>query len=34
VDVIEIVDFARSNGMQVAAQRTGHNAEPLAARTT
>jgi hypothetical protein len=28
-DVIEIVDFARSNGMQVAAQRTGHNAEPL-----
>jgi hypothetical protein len=28
-DVIEIVDFARSNGMQLAAQRTGHNAEPL-----
>jgi FAD/FMN-containing dehydrogenase len=28
-DVIEIVDFARSNGMQVGAQRTGHNAEPL-----
>jgi FAD binding domain/Berberine and berberine like len=28
-DVVEIVDFARSNGMQVAAQRTGHNAEPL-----
>ena len=28
-DVIEIVDFARSNGIQVAAQRTGHNAEPL-----
>jgi FAD binding domain/Berberine and berberine like len=30
-DVIEIVDFARANGMQVAAQRTGHNAEPLGA---
>ncbi len=31
-DVIEIVDFARANGMQVAAQRTGHNAEPLGAQ--
>ena len=30
-DVIEIVDFARANGMQVAAQRTGHNAAPLGA---
>ena len=30
-DVIEIIDFARANGMQVAAQRTGHNAEPLGA---
>jgi len=30
-DVIEIVEFARANGMQVAAQRTGHNAEPLGA---
>jgi FAD/FMN-containing dehydrogenase len=28
-DVITIVDFARANGMQVAPQRTGHNAEPL-----
>jgi hypothetical protein len=30
-DVIEIVAFARANGLQVAAQRTGHNAEPLGA---
>jgi hypothetical protein len=30
-DVIEIVEFARANGMQVAAQRTGHNAGPLGA---
>ena len=30
-DVIEIVEFARANGMQVAAQRTGHNADPLGA---
>ncbi|HKP19850.1 MAG TPA: FAD-binding oxidoreductase [Gaiellaceae bacterium] len=29
-DVIAIVDFARENGMQVTAQRTGHNAEPMA----
>ncbi|MGE5275133.1 MAG: FAD-binding oxidoreductase [Verrucomicrobiota bacterium] len=28
-DVISIVQFAKANGMQVAAQRTGHNAEPL-----
>jgi FAD/FMN-containing dehydrogenase len=30
-DVIQIVAFARANGMQAAAQRTGHNAEPLGA---
>jgi FAD/FMN-containing dehydrogenase len=30
-DVIAIVEFAGANGMQVAAQRTGHNAEPLGA---
>ena len=30
-DVIAIVEFARANGMQVAAQRTGHNAEPIGA---
>ena len=30
-DVIEVVDFARENGLQVAPQRTGHNAEPLGA---
>jgi hypothetical protein len=30
-DVTTIVEFARANGMQVAAQRTGHNAEPLGA---
>ena len=28
-DVVTIVNFARENGMQVAPQRTGHNAEPL-----
>jgi FAD/FMN-containing dehydrogenase len=28
-DVIEIVDYARERGLQVAPQRTGHNAEPL-----
>jgi FAD/FMN-containing dehydrogenase len=28
-DVIAVVDFAREHGMQVAPQRTGHNAEPL-----
>jgi FAD/FMN-containing dehydrogenase len=28
-DVIQIVEFASANGMQIAAQRTGHNAEPL-----
>ena len=28
-DVIKIVEFARAQGMQVTAQRTGHNAEPL-----
>ena len=28
-DVGEIVRFARENGLQVAPQRTGHNAEPL-----
>jgi FAD/FMN-containing dehydrogenase len=30
-DVVEIVDFASEHGMQVAPQRTGHNAEPLGA---
>jgi FAD/FMN-containing dehydrogenase len=30
-DVIAVVDFAREHGMQVAPQRTGHNAEPLGA---
>jgi FAD/FMN-containing dehydrogenase len=30
-DVIAIVEFARAQGMQVTAQRTGHNAEPLGA---
>lgn len=30
-DVIAIVDFARESGLQVAPQRTGHNAEPLGA---
>jgi FAD/FMN-containing dehydrogenase len=28
-DVIEIVRYAAANGLQVAPQRTGHNAEPL-----
>jgi FAD/FMN-containing dehydrogenase len=28
-DVIAIVEFARAQGMQITAQRTGHNAEPL-----
>jgi FAD/FMN-containing dehydrogenase len=28
-DVVAVVDFAREHGMQVAAQRAGHNAEPL-----
>ena len=30
-DVAEIVRFASANGLQVAPQRTGHNAEPLGA---
>ena len=30
-DVVAIVEFAGAYGMQVAAQRTGHNAEPLGA---
>ncbi len=28
-DIIDVVNFARERGMQVAPQRTGHNAEPL-----
>jgi FAD/FMN-containing dehydrogenase len=28
-DVVAIVDFAREHGLQVAPQRTGHNAKPL-----
>ena len=28
-DVVAVVGFARENDLQVAAQRTGHNAEPL-----
>jgi len=28
-DVVEIVRFAQANGLQIAPQRTGHNAEPL-----
>src|SRR3954451_6059881 len=28
-DVIEVVRFAQRHGLQVAAQRTGHNADPL-----
>src|SRR5581483_7147071 len=28
-DVVAVVDFAREHGMQVAPQRTGHNAKPL-----
>jgi hypothetical protein len=30
-DVVAVVDYAREHGMQVAPQRTGHNAEPLGA---
>src|SRR5262245_66575672 len=30
-DVMAVVDFARDYGLQVAPQRTGHNAEPLGA---
>jgi FAD/FMN-containing dehydrogenase len=30
-DVVTIVQYARARGMQVAPQRTGHNAEPLGA---
>jgi FAD/FMN-containing dehydrogenase len=30
-DVITLVEFARAQGLQVAPQRTGHNAEPLGA---
>ena len=30
-DVVTIVEYARANGLQVAPQRTGHNAEPLGA---
>jgi hypothetical protein len=30
-DVVTIVNFARERGLQVAAQRTGHNAQPLGA---
>jgi hypothetical protein len=30
-DVVAIVEFARTAGMQIAPQRTGHNAEPLGA---
>jgi FAD/FMN-containing dehydrogenase len=30
-DVVAIVNFARERGLQVAPQRTGHNAEPLGA---
>jgi FAD/FMN-containing dehydrogenase len=29
VDVVAIVEYARDHGLQVAPQRTGHNAEPL-----
>jgi FAD/FMN-containing dehydrogenase len=32
-DAAEIVAFARANGLQVAPQRTGHNAEPLGEMT-
>lgn len=28
-DVVALVEFARANGFQLAAQRTGHNAEPM-----
>jgi FAD binding domain/Berberine and berberine like len=30
-DIVEVVRFARSNGLRVAGQSTGHNAHPLAA---
>src|SRR6185295_7295618 len=30
-DVVTIVEYAGANGLQVAPQRTGHNAEPLGA---
>ena len=30
-DVAALVAYARAQGMQVTAQRTGHNAEPLGA---
>jgi FAD/FMN-containing dehydrogenase len=30
-DVVAVVDYAREHGMQVAPQRTGHNAQPLGA---
>jgi hypothetical protein len=30
-DVVTLVDYAREHGLQVAPQRTGHNAEPLGA---
>jgi hypothetical protein len=30
-EVVAIVEYARDNGLQVAPQRTGHNAEPLGA---
>ena len=30
-DVVAIVEYARDNGLQIAPQRTGHNAEPLGA---
>jgi FAD/FMN-containing dehydrogenase len=33
-DVIHIVDFARRNGLRVAPQGTGHNANPLALEQT
>src|SRR3954471_17023309 len=29
-DIVEVVRYARSNGLQVAGQSTGHNAHPLA----
>src|SRR3954471_14817832 len=29
-DIVEIVRYARSNGLRVAGQSTGHNAHPLA----
>src|SRR3954467_9618134 len=33
-DVVEVVRFARANGLQVAPQGTGHNAHPLALENT